>query len=282
MLNASDSGLMRCVAAAPESIFKRFRDAGMNPENHPLTKVERAKVEAALSELPPLHQKVLSTHLHSISFMDNMPNTALTSPVTGPDSIKQFNITVRAGILHETISEWATKKENTLYDNMGSSPYTVSIEAGQLDAFVYVLLHEATHVVDAVVNMTPSVEHASDSVTPTALTKGIWNKLKAPVELYVDSLVEKTIFRGGGKVPITMAPDIYRTLSKMPFVSLYATASRSEDVAELETIYHLTHKMKQPFHVIVKKGTNEVARFEPMQSKLVQKRLYHLKVFYQS
>ena len=277
---ASDGVLMNYVAPAPESIFERFREAGMNPVNHSLTEVERAKVEAAFSVLPPLHQKILSTHIHSISFMDNMPNTALTSPVVSQDSVEQFNITFRAGILHETISEWATKKENIVYDKTENNGYNVNIEAGKLDAFVYVLLHEATHVVDAVLKMTPPIENATDSVAPTVITKGIWRKMNAPVERYIDSLVEKTIFRGGARISIASASKIYRTLAKMPFVSLYATASWSEDIAELETIYHLTHKLNQPFYIIVKKGKDELARFEPMKSKLVQKRLHHLKVFY--
>ena len=150
VLNALDSVLMKFLAPAPESVFKSFREAGMDPDNHALTEVESAKVEAGFSVLTPLHRKILSTHLHYISFMDNMPNTALTSPVVCPDSVERFNITFRAGILHETISDRASKKENTLYEKIGSGEYTVSIEAGQLDAFVYVLLHEATHVVGRV------------------------------------------------------------------------------------------------------------------------------------
>lgn len=284
--NASVSGLMEYVAPAPESIFTMFREAGMDPANHPLTDAEIAKVEAALLVLPPLHRKILSTHLHSISFMDNMPNTALTSPVVSQDTVSQdsvmgFNITIRAGILHETISEWATKKENVLYDNTGNSEYTVGIEAGNLDAFVFVLLHEATHVVDVVLKMTPPVKNATDSVAPTAITQGIWHKMNVPLAPFTDPLIEKTLFRGGGRIPITSAPELYRTMAKMPFVSLYGTASWSEDLAELVAIYHLTHEMKQPFYVYVKKGNDELARFEPMKSKLVKKRLRQLKVFYQ-
>jgi hypothetical protein len=278
--NASATLLMKSVAPAPESIFERFREAGMDPANHPLTEVERAKIEAAFSVLPPLHQKILSTHIHSISFMDNMPNTALTSPVVSQDSVERFNITFRAGILHETISEWATKKETTLFSKTENDEYSITIEAGKLDAFVYVLLHESTHVADAVLKMTPPLEHATDSVAPTVITQGIWHKMNVPLDRYIDSLVEKTIFRGGGRIPITAAPEIYRALSRMPFVSLYATASWSEDIAELETIYHLTRKMKQPFYVIVQKGNYELGRFEPMKSKRVQKRLHQLKIFY--
>mgnify|MGYP006170059409 FL=1 len=81
------------ISVAPESVFKKFIDAGMQPKNHELTDVEQEKVEKAFSLLPSLHIKILKEHLHSISFMDNMPNTALTSPVESTDSIKKFNIT---------------------------------------------------------------------------------------------------------------------------------------------------------------------------------------------
>jgi hypothetical protein len=268
--------LLEKVAPAPESVFKMFREAGMAPVDHPLTPVERAKVEAAFAVLPALHQKILASHLKSISFMDNMPNTALTSPVAHDDSAKMYNITFRAGMLHETISEWATKKENTLFDRAENSVYTVSIEAGTLDAFIYVLLHEATHVVDAVLKITPHPDDAAALVAPTAFTKGVWHKMNIPVGKYIDPLLEKTLYRGGDRVSINSATEIYRKLAEMPFASLYATASWFEDIAELATIYHLTHVLKQPFYVVVRKDNTELLRYEPMENKLVKKRLRYL------
>jgi hypothetical protein len=279
----SGSVLLKKVSLAPESVFKMFYEAGIDPVNHELTPFERAKVDAAFAALPVLHQKILGTHLHSISFMDNMPNTALTSPVALHDSTTmRYNITFRAQILHETISAWATNKENSLFSKVESSGYTVSIEAGELDAFLYVLLHEATHVVDAVLEITPHPEEATSLIKPTPFTKDVWYKMNRPDEKYIDSLLENTLFRGGVRVSICLAGEIYTVLAKMPFVSLYATASWFEDVAELETIYHLTHKMKQPFYVVVKKDNAELVRYEPMKNKLVRKRLHHLKQFCQS
>lgn len=278
----ADEALSKRVSQAPESVFEMFRDAGMNPVNHELTAIEKDKVEAAIAMLPPLHRKVLGSHLHSISFMDNMPNTALTSPVEQKDSLKTFNITFRAGILNETISEWATKKENTLFDRSQNPEFQVSIDAGKLDAFLYVLIHEATHVVDAVLEITPHLEDKGALVEPTEYIRDVWYKMNLPVKNFVDSLVERTIFRGGKPVPVTLAPDIYSHLKKMPFASLYATASWFEDIAEMETIYHLTHKMNQPFSVVVRKNNQEVARFEPMKNKRVKKRLRYLDLFYQT
>lgn len=276
----SNPDLAKRVAIAPESVFKMFREAEMDPVNHELTEIERAKVEKAFAILPPLHQKILKKHLQSISFMDNMPNTALTSPVESEDSIKMFNITFRAGILNETISEWATQKEYTCYDRSANPEFEIKIEAGELDAIQYVLLHEATHVVDAVLNITPHPEERGTLVEPTAYTKDIWYKMNVPTEQFIDSLLEKTRFRSGKTVPIALAPETYKALRKTPFASLYGMASWFEDLAEMVTIYHLTKKMNQPFRVVVKKNNLELSKFEPMKSKRVKKRLAQLAFFY--
>ncbi|WP_373550490.1 hypothetical protein [Haliscomenobacter sp.] len=277
-----NSDLAKRVLMAPESVFKMFREAGMNPVNHELTEIERAKVEKAFAILPPLYQKTLKGHLHSISFMDNMPNTALTSPVESSDSIKMFNITFRAGILNETISEWATQKEYTCYDRTANPDLAISIEAGELDAIQYILLHEATHVVDVVLNITPHPQERGELVEPTPYTKNIWYKMNIPTEPFIDSLLEKTRFRSGKTLPIALAPEIYKALRKTPFASLYGMASWSEDLAELATIYHLTNKMNQPFRVVVKKKDLELIKFEPMKNKRVKKRLAQLEFFYKS
>ena len=275
-----NSDLAKRVLIAPESVFKMFREAEMNPLNHELTAIEKAKVDKAFAILPPLYQKILKGHLHSISFMDNMPNTALTSPVESSDSMQLFNITFRAGILNETISEWATQKEYSCYDRSANPDLAISIEAGDLDALQYVLLHEATHVLDAVLNITPHPEERGALVEPTPYTKGIWHKMNIPTEPFIDSLLEKTRFRSGKTVPIALAPEVYKALGKTPFASLYGMASWFEDLAELATIYHLTHKMKQPFRIVVSKDNLELYKFEPMKNKGVKKRLRQLKFFY--
>ncbi|WP_439558114.1 hypothetical protein [Dyadobacter sp.] len=179
-----------------------FREAGMQPENHELTPAQKEKVSNAFALLPPLHQRILKDHLQSISFMDNMPNTALTSLLDTVEGRKVFNITFRAGLLDETISQWATWKENTCFKSEDSSNYKIRVEAGNLDALIYVLLHEATHVVDVVEELTPRFDKMDSVVTPTMFTKGIWSKPNVPAEPYLDSLLEKTRFRSGKPVAI--------------------------------------------------------------------------------
>ena len=78
-----------------------------------------------------MHQRVLAGHLRTISFLDGMPNTALTSTVNPDEPVPLVDITIRAGVLRETGAEWMTSKERTLYDG-GASRRSVSVEAGAL------------------------------------------------------------------------------------------------------------------------------------------------------
>ncbi len=268
------------ILTAPESVFKKFIDAGMAPTNHLLPEKEQEKVAKAFSLLPPLYIKILEENLHSISFMDNMPNTALTSPIVSEDTIKKFNITFRAGILNETISEWATWKEKSLYDVSANPIFEVQIDAGKLDAFVYVLLHEATHVVDAVLKLTPDAEEDEDLVQHTVYTKNIWRLFNSPEVKFTNPILENTRFRSGKVQPIASAKEIYNELKKTPFVSLYGMASWYEDIAELVTIYHLTNKLNQPFVIYVKEDGEIKSKFEPMTNKLVKRRLKQLQFIY--
>ncbi|GAB3319960.1 hypothetical protein GCM10027299_13150 [Larkinella ripae] len=268
------------IKPAPESVFRLFRAAGMKPLNRNLTAAQREKVKKAFALLPPLHQRMLQQHLHSISFMDNMPNTALTSPVDSGRVPKQFNITFRAGLLDETISEWASKKENTCFEQAGDARYTLRVEGGDLDALIYVLMHEATHLVDAVLELTPHPSERQAVVEPTPFTKKVWRTMNTPDPQYLDSLLEQTRFRSGQTVPISQAADVYRKLAQTPYPSLYAMAAWFEDIAELATIHHLTTRLNQPFYVVVTKDKAELARFEPMKNPLVKKRLDQLAIFY--
>lgn len=268
------------ISKAPQSVFEKFIEAGMQPTNHELTETEKVKVGKAFAILPPLYKKVLKEHLQSISFMDNMPNTALTSTLETTGSSKQFNITFRAGILNETISEWATWKEKSAFDNSANPTTEIQIDAGKLDAIQYVLLHEATHVVDAVLGFTPHAVEADSLVAHTEFTRNIWRLFNKPTAQFTNPTLEKTRFRSGKIQPITSASEIYNTLKTTPFTSLYGMASWYEDAAELISIYHLTQKMKQPFTVFVKEKEKVISRFEPMTNAFVKQRAKKLNFLY--
>ena len=109
------------VSSAPESLLKRFsNELNVNVSAHIVTPGERITLANALAQLTPFQHGVLLNRLHAIYFIDGLPGNALTFSDGGPTAKPKFNIAVRAGALHETVSELVTRKERTLFDSAGS------------------------------------------------------------------------------------------------------------------------------------------------------------------
>jgi hypothetical protein len=270
----SNKPLSSRVVKTPESVLATFHEAGMSPREHQITREERAAVAAGFKELPPLHQRILKEHLSGISFLDDMPNTALTSLVVTGDSIRRYHITFRAAVLHQTISSWLTEKENTCFEQNDSN-IRVAVRAGNLPAIIYILLHETTHVVDGSLGLfeNPSSHFGRD------FTANIWTNRTTMT--FKDTLLETNHFRRGGRVyPIGVASHLYTALEKTPFVSLYSTSSWNEDLAECLTVYHLTQVLKQPFEITTTVAGETVVAFEPAKDRQARQRMNTLAFFY--
>ena len=278
-----EKGLATRVKRAMPETFESFRAAGMHPREHSLTASEQKVIADAFAGLPHLYQVVLRDHLHSISFMDDMPNTALTSPLNINDSFRLYNITFRAGILHETVTEWLTWKERTCF-NTADSDLSISVKGGNVSALSYVLMHEATHVLDLSLNILRSDKPnsvANSTFTGNNFVKGAWMSHRQTDPLLNDTLFLKNRFHNGGAVlPAAMAVQVYKSLRNSPFVSLYSTSSWNEDLAEYLSVYHLTQVQKQPFQILVYKKGKEIFRYEPMTSELVKSRADIVREFY--
>jgi hypothetical protein len=274
----------RVRRASPET-FQKFRDAGMNPKEHVMTAAEKQVVASAFKMLPALYKSILKDHLQSISFMDDMPNTALTASLNPDDPFRLYNITFRAAILHEDVSEWLSKKERTCFDGTGSD-ITISLAAGKLNALVYVLMHEATHVLDGSLGILPT-DQAGSKANPAFpgdnFVKGVWASREQFDRELQDSLLAKNRFKGGGRgtvLPNSQATRLYASLQASPFVSLYSTSSWHEDLAELVRVYHLTQVLKQPFRFVVQQKGKVIYSYKPMRSDRVKSRLAMARQFY--
>jgi hypothetical protein len=268
------------IGETSATVLKMFTDAGMTPTPHPLTAAERRKVSEAFAALPPLHRRILQDRLRRLSFLDGMPNTALTSTVNLDEPYQVFDITIRAGVLGETVSEFLTQKEQTCFDPAGSS-LSVAIDAGTRDAILYVLVHEATHIVDASLQLSPSGGSTEASSTP--FTRDTWTDRTTLSLQYQAQVLDHTRFRGAGEpLPIDRAEEVYAALRRTPFASLYSTSSWHEDLAEAVALYHLTERLKQPYRIVIRDAGRPIIAYEPMKSDLVRSRLGYLARFYDS
>ena len=278
------SSLESRITAAPAAVLKMFADAGLpTPTAHALTATERRRLSAAIAALPPLHRRVLAERLRSMSFLDGMPNTALTSTVNPDEPYRLFDITFRAGVLAEDVSRFLTEKERTCFDTAGSA-LSVSIEAGTTDAIAYVLLHEATHIVDSSFRLTPANRPGNQPAggpPATPFTKGIWSDRTTIDPRYREPLLERVKFRAGGEIlPIGRAESVYEALRRTPFASVYGSSNWHDDLAEYVTWYHLTQKLEQPYRIVIREAGKETFAYEPMKAQIVRNRFDQLDTFY--
>jgi sulfur carrier protein ThiS len=252
---------------------------------HKLTEEELANVEMAVKVLPPLHQRVLKDHLRSIHFLDKMAGTAtaMTIPIHTEEAYSLFDIAIRAEVLHQTASEWLTRKGHSCFDTSGSDQ-RIRVEAGSVPALFYILLHEATHVVDGALNLLGPMDTTTQLATfsfAKAFTKGIWLTRSVVAFDVSDTLLLKIRFWGGTLLPVSKAQQVYESLKQTPFASLYSTTGCREDLAEYLTVYHLTKKLGQPIRWSIVERGKEIVSYEPMRSKRVRSRIKLLKRFYE-
>lgn len=259
------------VAPPDDAVLQAYVDSGLpRPTVHELTDEEWAKVDAALRALPALHRRVLEHHLRRLSFVDVPPGggNALTRDVDPKNPHKQIDITLRAGLLHETMTEFLTGKERGVFEP-DASGQIVTVEAGDASALTYILLHETTHAVDATLGIS---ERAG-----TGFQRGIWLDRLRLAPPYDQSAINATTFRRGSRTPAAKAPALYQALSRTPFVSLYATAAAGEDLAELVAWEELAAQ-HQPLAIVIRDAAGGVVyRYEPLASALVRSRFSAVK-----
>lgn len=260
------------ITASPDTVMRNFHAApGLTPIVHAPSEAERAKVMDVLQQLPLFAQQAFREHVRTISFLDGIAGNGVTILEAG-STTPVFDVVVRGSILDESMSDFLTRKERTGYTATDSGE-TVSVEAGSLPALLYILLHESVHVIDI------SNRHGQEGPprlikadTPSQLVQGIWDNATAPKAAYRSPLLEDSWFRTRKPVSMDKAEATYQMLARTPFVSLYASSNWYDDLAELVTCYYLTQRLKQPYRIVLVRGSETLYSLTPMSSELVQAR----------
>lgn len=278
----SISSIESRISVLPPEIVESYIDRGQAvPVDHHLSSEERRQFSAALDALTPLHETILQEHLRSISFVKDLPANAQTIRVNPGGQEAVFDLVFNARVLDETLSEFATRKERQLFD-AGDSELSVSVVAGSMAAVAFVLVHEATHIVDAVLGLTPPTPPGLqiEEAYQTPFARGVWESATIPVGAYRGAVLDNVPLRtGGARLDIEKAQALYEDLERTPFVSVYASLMVVEDIAELVAWRQMTEKYGQPYRIEVCDDARVIHFYEPMNSYLVRSRLNHLDLF---
>jgi hypothetical protein len=193
---ADATPLAQRVGPADPEVIAMFADSGAsNISDHSLTAAETDRIDRAIARLPRLHRDALRRHLSQVSFLDlqSGAGSAVTRRQEAEDGTLRFDITFRASLLDENLRTFLNTKESRLFKDDGSG-VTVAFDAGASEALTYVLLHEATHIVDQVAGLT---DEPDDPVRA-----GLCVDLHELAEPFASAPYAPTIFRGEPPIPL--------------------------------------------------------------------------------
>lgn len=281
------TGIMERVAVPSGEMLSFWKEYDQRPDYTAYAPgpKEREIIARNLALLPPRHRAVLRERLIGIYFVGNFMGSGVTDWVLKDGKRLYCYIILNPALLSMDLSATLTWRERSCF-RMTDPAWTLAIDCGkQYDGLLYVLLHEASHVVDYVTNVTPYVEekvrHLNPGVEETGFTRGIWSGIASPA---ADLPWRKDLtfygFGGGPKIPVTDAPAIYRGLAQSPFVSLYGSTAWIEDFADYLTFYHITQKLGMPYVITVQKGKEIISRTEPLKNGAVAARFPLMERFY--
>ncbi|MEN7536649.1 hypothetical protein [Aurantiacibacter flavus] len=262
------------IAPADQPVVDIFAGVGASDiTDHRLTPSESAVLREALAGLPQLHRDILHRHLRRLSFLDLQPGSgsALTRVVNPGDASLQFDITLKASLLHDSLTDFLNTKERRLFEDDGSG-FSVGFDAGDRDALTYILLHETSHVVDQVLQLSANPAYRFGA--------GIWENQQTLAKPHADSLAVHTPLRRHPPVPARHAPAYYQSLSDSPFVSFYSTAAASEDLAELFAWQQLQARQGQRLNLTVRDSEGlPVSAYAPLETAPVRLRFAQVLTF---
>jgi hypothetical protein len=250
------------------------------------------QIATAIEILPPLHRKILRERLVEICFLQDFSSSAWADWLIDEQGDIYCVLAINHSVLQTNLSEWLTSRAGSCFFH-DASGFDLCIDAGtEHTGFLGIFLHETTHIVDYVVNITPFVESSTYALAVKQerefrdsypFTEKIWEGPYSPlveVDLALGDSITFYGTAGGPKLGLSTAAELYAQLTNSAFVSLYASQSWSEDLAELALYYHLTEKLHQPYTVSIMKGNEIHTTFQPLDNPRVQARLPLLEMFY--
>jgi hypothetical protein len=283
------STLVSRISLPPPVVLDYLQKLDSRPDYIPVipSGPEMQQAEAAISQLPPLTKEVMQKCLIGIYFIKDFASNGLTDWVMDDKGGISCFMVFNAAVFGKNMSRLLTEKEKTCFIN-DDPTMDIRIDCGPgHSGFLYILLHESTHLVDYVTLLTPYVD---DTVRPflksvpadTIFTRKIWAGYDKPEQSY--SFTGRVFFYGFKKPALRMsdAPKIYSDLARSPFVSLYGSLSWAEDIAELTTMHHATTILGGIYSISVIKQGKKLLEIKPMNSPKVRRRLPLLSIFYRA
>ena len=266
------------IQGAPANVISWLNamDSTDNYKPYTLTAEEEILFIRYLSLLPENYRQIVEEKVIVIYFIDNFTGGGMTCETFDTNGNMYMVWFYNTEILRRTLGEWINYRENSFFDDNENGIGIVAGCTGDYAALIHTLLHEASHVFDYYYHVTPFVEpglHHRNTVLKTGFTETIWETYNLPVEKYdFPRRGELSAYGLGPAQRKSLAPDIYRSLSKTPFASVYGSRNWAEDFAEAFTWYYLGKYLNCSYRVSIINGEDDTFVYEPLLNSLLTDR----------
>jgi hypothetical protein len=245
-------------------------------------------MEIMISQLPNLNRKAMEERLAGIYFIKGFRSKGMTDFARDSSGILHFYFVFNADLLKTNVEESANQRLNTCFKE-DSSDAEITVESSDsILAFMATLLHETTHAVDLVYQITPflyplfsGIDISSD--TNFLFTRSCWLDYSLPAkpsDFWGRDSITFYGFNNGPKLQKSNAKNLLFYFQESPFASLYGSMNWAEDLAEMVTWYHLTNVMKTEYKIVLKTDGEPYFEYEPMKSEKVKNRIQYIQRFY--
>jgi hypothetical protein len=264
------------IAAMPKLVLDYYRSADGVPSYaaYAPSGAELALFAEYYATLPPRFKAVLEAKLLGVYFIDNFLGGGMTDFAFGPDGAQYYVLTLNPRVLKEGLAEWLSYRDSSPYEAAGEgAELRVSCAGGEgYKGLIHTLTHEAAHIYDFSVRVTPFVEPllatSSDKSEDKDFTRGFWEGYSKQAAAYSIPNRERFSFYGlGEKLPLPVAAEQYEALARTPFASMYGAASWAEDFAEAAAWTWLRDELGIAYSVVVRIPGKRELVFEPGKAK---------------
>ena len=205
----------------------------------------------------------------AIYICSNLGGTGITGFVYDNDKIVGGYIIIDGDVIYKKANEWISYKESSVFQSTKESNIQIKIADSfhntEEYALNYILLHELGHIISQTMSILPDQREKYRDFTKYEFTKNIW--LNAEISMYDD-----TLFPNRNKIKFystnpefeidSNAVDIYNSLSKTSFPTLYSAMNPDDYFSESFVSYISLYIYKQPWILTIKKKNGQLLFFE--------------------
>ncbi|MFZ6760700.1 hypothetical protein ACO0K9_26125 [Undibacterium sp. Ji50W] len=228
-------------------------------------------VQDAMAEMPPSLLTLLARPLLGVYFARGLGSSALTDVVMTPDGQQLGMVCLMDAdaFLHRAANEWASWKENTPFLPQDQYRIDVVIETPDKDtrknAIQFLLLHEFGHVLTANSEYLPDWWIGSKRFKSTEEYSYLSLSWQIAMSGDVIPLLREDFpqrkhlhFYTGEQLPGELIPEIYQSLQKTGFPTLYAATNVYDDFADGFASYVHQVMLQRPFEISIRQGEQRI------------------------